>query len=113
MSERIYFSTSDAGKTWSLVNKPKIESGHAIDLFFLDEKQGWLATERGGMSYTKDGGKTWTWINPPTDVEYADAPQFFSKHNGIVIFGGYGDTALYRTKDGAKTWIKLYPSDSE
>ncbi|KRF09912.1 WD40/YVTN/BNR-like repeat-containing protein [Paenibacillus sp. Soil787] len=39
MSERSYFQSTDAGKTWSLVNKPKIESGHVEDLFFLDESE--------------------------------------------------------------------------
>ena len=112
MSERSYFQSTDAGKTWSLVNKPKIESGHANDLFFLDEKRGWLATQRGGLSETTDGGKTWTWINPPTDVEYATAPQFFSEQSGIAIFGGYGDSELFKTKDNGKTWTKLYPSES-
>lgn len=112
LSERSYFQSTDAGKTWSLVNKPKIESGHANDLFFLDEKRGWLATERGGLSETTNGGKMWTWINPPTDVEYATAPQFFSEQSGIAIFGGYGDSELFKTKDNGKTWTKLYPSES-
>jgi photosystem II stability/assembly factor-like uncharacterized protein len=113
MSERSYFQSMDSGKTWSLVSKPKIESGHANDLFFFDVKRGWLATNRGGLSETTDGGKTWTWIHPPVDVEYATSPQFFSEQSGVAIFGGYGDAALYRTKDNGKTWTKIYPSESK
>ena len=66
LSDKYYgelLKTSDGGKTWT-----RIVFGDEIDnnfyhFHFVDEQQGWLASNKGLFS-TNDGGQTWDQIQP-------------------------------------------------
>ena len=59
------YHTADGGKTWSVQTMKN--AGFFSDIFFIDEKTGWLSSGAGGQLYrTDDGGETWQ-LQPELD----------------------------------------------
>lgn len=66
-SRGAFFETEDGGKSWK--QQPKFTSDNLLDVYFADEKTGWLLCEKASFdaseqtpSYllkTTDGGETW------------------------------------------------------
>ena len=89
--------TSDGGKTWS--ETPVKETG--IALFFLDDSNGWMVTDRG-MWFTNESGHSWTRL--------AKAPSgmlkvwFLTKTHG---FAAGLEKRVLESNDGGETWKPL------
>jgi photosystem II stability/assembly factor-like uncharacterized protein len=98
-SQGTLFETKDGGKTWR--QRPKFTPDNILDVYFSDEKTGWLLCEpslmplpEGPKSYflkTLDGGTTWQKIELMN--EKRRFTRFFTTKNGIFVVGEAG--ALY------------------
>ncbi len=52
--------TTDGGETWTI--KLFDDSHGFIDLFFLDQNNGWICGSNGATYKTTNGGNTWDYI---------------------------------------------------
>jgi photosystem II stability/assembly factor-like uncharacterized protein len=89
--------TIDGGKKWSEV--PVKETGLA--LFFLDESDGWMVTEKG-IWQTVEGGRSWTKM--PKGPAGMLQVWFLSKTHG---FAAGTEKRVFETIDGGLSWTLL------
>jgi photosystem II stability/assembly factor-like uncharacterized protein len=92
---------------WSEVDD--VPAGWLTDVFFLDEKTGWLLTSDGALAASSDGGRTWTGVRGPMPGEYCRGVWFLDAKKGFVISGLRGcdwsvPAKLIETEDGGRTW---------
>jgi photosystem II stability/assembly factor-like uncharacterized protein len=84
----------------------------AMDVYFIDDLNGWIVGSLGTIASTADGGETWT----AQRLESCDLRdiQFLDEHVGWIAGN---DGALYNTIDGGETWQKVvsggYPVDED
>ena len=98
----------DDGNSWRQMNAPTRET--LTNVFFADEKTGWISGHSGILLKTKNGGDNWELLtDPESEISYFDS-LFFDGLNGILI-GGYGEFA--RTKDGGITLERELIDDEE
>lgn len=88
--------TSDGGAKWETI--PLKEEPRAV--FFLDESQGWMATDRG-IWKTEESGRGWKKLASMKGLLHVF---FTSAERGYAV--GY-PKAVYETNDGGKKWSKL------
>ena len=88
--------TSDGGSHWSQYEVKE----HPVSLFFLNDGQGWMVTDRGLWS-TVEGGRTWIKIESRKGILQA----WFLDANHGYITGLKG--LVQETSDGGKTWVQL------
>src|SRR4051794_20203174 len=84
--------TTDAGRTWSVVDVPRQVNA----VFFTDRRHGWAAGN--AFFHTTDGGATWSQDNDYGtiyDLFFLDSLHGWAAGNGAVT---------YFTKDGGLTW---------
>ncbi len=118
------YRTSDGGNTWESFTTPF--SGGAIH--FIDEQNGWVLADLGvgagsmavSVFKTGDGGATWqrVYTNDPNLEGAADTLPLGGIKNiilpldletawvGGVVYAS-GETYLYRSDDGGKTWFNI------
>jgi photosystem II stability/assembly factor-like uncharacterized protein len=108
-------STKDGGKTWALMRRPSDDA--LRDLYFADEKNGWLVCERSiyllkekdeprtYLLNTTDGGATWKRVNVTAkEVDARLVRALFTPEGRAWAFGEAG--ALYTTRDGGVSWVR-------
>ena len=89
-------STTDGGKTWKELFPPAIGE----NMFFLNEKTGWLSTNQG-VCRTDDAGVSWKILDPLTGVTRL---WFLNDRHGFAV----GIPKLMKeTKDGGATWTDV------
>ncbi|MBU0994613.1 MAG: hypothetical protein KJ737_19125 [Proteobacteria bacterium] len=96
--------SDDKGKTWQQVVTPTQST--LTSVFFLDEKNGWVAGHDTVILVTKDGGKTWNkqFYDPAKGQPIMDI--CFKDFSLGIAIGAYG---LYlETRDGGTTWQEKY-----
>ena len=74
------------------------------DLFFLNEKVGFLLKDYYSLFKTVDGGKTWSQITGFKDNEIAYETYFINEKIGFVSVFGRPFARLLTTTDGGITW---------
>ena len=93
--------SSDGGQKWAMVDVKEAP----ISLFFLNDSNGWMVTEKGLWS-TDESGRTWKkvegWKKGIVAVHFLDPL------HGYAI--GFPKTVM-ETTDGGKTWTKLAEAD--
>lgn len=118
------YRTVDGGLTWESFSTPF--SGGS--LHFVDENNGWMMADLGvgagsmaiSVFQTGDGGKNWSrvYTNDPNLAEASDTLPLGGIKNMIVPLdaetawiGGVvyapGQTYLFRSDDGGKTWFNI------
>jgi len=118
------YRTIDGGLTWETFTTPF--SGGS--LHFVDPNNGWMMADLGvgagsmavSIFQTSDGGKTWnrTYTNDPNLAEASDTLPLGGIKNLILPLdaetawvGGVvyatGQTYLFRSDDGGKTWFNI------
>ena len=118
------YRTIDGGLTWETFTTPF--SGGS--LHFVDANNGWMMADLGvgagsmavSIFQTSDGGKTWnrTYTNDPNLAEASDTLPLGGIKNLILPLdaetawvGGVvyapGQTYLFRSDDGGKTWFNI------
>ena len=102
---KIYRST-DAGQTWNQV--ANLPNG-AVDIFFYDAQQVWIAGNQGVVLKSTDGGVSWATINagisttyPADDIRFQSAQEIF-----IAVSGGAG--VIRKSTDGGASWSDIIP----
>jgi hypothetical protein len=88
--------TADGGLHWSQYEV----KDRPVSLFFLDDSQGWMVTDRGLWS-TSEGGRTWNKIDSRKGILQT---WFLDARRGYIA-GLKG--LVEETSDGGKTWTKL------
>lgn len=88
--------TNNGGEKWDFV--PMEENG--LSLFFLDEKHGWLVTDKG-LWKTEEAGRTWRKL---TSWKGILRVSFLSPTHGFAV--GHPKSIL-ETDDGGKHWKKV------
>ena len=88
--------TSDGGKQWSTVDVKE----HPLSLFFLNDSQGWMVTDKGVWS-TSESGRTWKKMEGMKGILRV---YFLDEKHGYAV--GY-PKAVYETQDGGDHWTKL------
>lgn len=89
--QKIY-KTMDNGATWDTLVLTFLtdSSDNAMDMFFLDENNGYLSTTQGYIYKTENGGNSWTYEH------FKDAYLSVIASNEVSIFVGGGDSTLLR-----------------
>jgi photosystem II stability/assembly factor-like uncharacterized protein len=96
---------------WVATKSPTATS-RTDDIWFFDEKTGWLVNSSGQISQTTDGGDTWTqkkFINPNSQgFPYLRCMGWANRKIGWVgAITTSKDIMLHRTTDGGETWTNL------
>ena len=112
-------TTSDGGKTWTLVAASALPAGLEGEGSFASSGtcvvtrpggRAWIGTTKGRVVHTADYGRSWRVSRAPVTVSDSvgvTSLAFRDASNGIA-FGGYGgaasDTLIALTRDGGATW---------
>ena len=107
--------TTDGGQNWL----PQTSSGaHLLDLFFLNQNEGWASAVGGSVQRTTDGGNSWNTIGGAMH-DFADKIFMINSNEGwllannSVASGGDGRGHLYHTSDGGNNydleWTAVWP----
>jgi hypothetical protein len=88
--------TSNGGEKWDYI--PIQEAG--LSLFFLNEQDGWMVTNRG-IWKTEEAGRNWRKLG---NLKGANHVFFTSALRGFAV--GY-PKAIWETADGGKNWKKV------
>jgi serine/threonine protein kinase len=97
------YKTADGGKTWSSLSMTT--GGRVHVLFFQDESDGWLGTDR--LLRTADGGATWQLVPLPSGESIAAVTALAFDANGLGLAGGTakdGSLLLFRRLGAAAPW---------
>ena len=101
--------TSPNGKDWSQVQMPV--DTQLIDLYFIDDKEGWAVGELNTIVHTTDGGKTWEVQRYDFESENPLLNVFFFDNKKGIAIGAYG--SMVKTFDGGQTWEKAWINDED
>jgi photosystem II stability/assembly factor-like uncharacterized protein len=83
------------------------------DLFFLDERNGWLANTRGQVHRTTDAGETWQQLFQfeggifPRCLGFASATKGWVGNINFTAGSARPDSSLFETEDGGRTWSNI------
>lgn len=102
--------TSDGARTWQvqLGGDPEAADEDLAAIFFLDEKHGWVMTQRSRTMGTTDGH---TWAELGRVPATARGLWFLTPDIGLVAdrHDSQSRTHLNHTKDGGRTWTRGNP----
>lgn len=117
--------TTDGGKQWKYVDFKKSCTDErylegydmrALEVFFLDSRNAWLAFEDGRIAKSSDGGKSWCDLLAPGSVNFNYYEKYFKKIHFADSLHGFGLGAnhlLYETKDGGRSWNKVVDTQAD
>lgn len=89
------------------------------DVYFLDEKNGWIAGSDGAFLTTVDGGKTWTKAKNFTSdlirqVYFADEQTgWLLCERNLFALGANSPSYLLKTVDGGTNWKRVEFTDNQ
>jgi photosystem II stability/assembly factor-like uncharacterized protein len=108
-ADRWYRSVDD-GQNWTRIFGPDPTEADAsfIALWFFDGRNGLALDSKGHLVETTDAGLTCTARDVPLASPYtflqSGRMQFASRDVGWVAANGLGDSNVYKTTDGGKSW---------
>ncbi len=101
------YHTSDCGETWDTLRYNYY--GGMTDVFFINDKTGWMVGRYGGVLKTTDGGRNW---NLKTDFKIGPGcyhTLFFSdRNNGWIT----GNKVIINIKNDGKDIVKFKCSET-
>src|SRR4051794_17853905 len=75
----------------------------------------WVSGTEGTVLRTGDGGKHWRDVSPggdTGDLEFRDIEAWDARHAVILSIGEGGDSRIYRTSDGGRSWKQGFRNHS-
>lgn len=105
--------TADGGCSWEQLWTGEDDPDQRFcEIYFLNERAGWLAGcfVGGGLFQSKDGGKTWQEVPTPTESATAIHVYFISPQEGWIITKATASLKLegmYHTTNGGRSWRQL------
>ncbi len=81
----------------------------------VTRKIAWVSGTEGTVLRTVDGGRHWADVSPggdTADLEFRDIEAWDAKHAVILSIGEGGDSRIYRTSDGGRTWRQGFRNHS-
>lgn len=103
LSSGLLKKTDDGGITWNtILEKPN--GATFTDVYFYNDKIGWVATLYSGIYHTTDGGENWQHIQMSNNLESI----YFI--NDMVGFGT-SEEHIYKTVDGGSNWHSVLSID--
>ncbi len=105
------FRARSYGDFWSedrVLTDSLLQYKTVTDMYFVDNKVGYVVTEGGLIASTGDGGKSWgvTQI-PGAENDYLYTVHFSDYYHGMVAGAG---GVIYKTGNGGQSWTKLSTS---
>jgi photosystem II stability/assembly factor-like uncharacterized protein len=76
----------------------------------------WVSGTEGTVLRTVDGGRHWKDVSPggdTGDLEFRDIEAWDEQHAVILSIGTGGDSRIYRTDDGGRTWRQGFRNHSK
>ncbi len=107
--------TVDGGCSWQQlwVSNNNPDEWYA-DIYFINEREGWLAGKANGSLYhTTSGGKTWNSLPLPYEGSKVTHVYFANHKEGWIIINKTdgGAAAFFHTADQGQTWRQLTASE--
>ncbi len=100
------FRVKVGAEKWQDLNfddkNPFLSSLHIRDIYFTDEKRGWLATDTGLVS-TDNEGELWTRLQSNA-LNNVSLFTFFASAEKNLFLTGTEDKGIYASQDTGKTW---------
>lgn len=105
----VIYRSTDKGQTW-VVNK-QIGDDYR-DVFFIDERTGWVVGQAGSILQSNDGGLSWDTQRAPTvqNKLQFNAIHFANELDGMAVGN---DGLVFLTKDGGENWLALVDLPNE
>jgi len=82
----------------------------------VSRKVAWVSGTEGTVLRTTDGGRHWKDVSPggdTGDLEFRDIEAWDALHAVILSIGTGGDSRIYRTSNGGRTWQQGFRNHSE
>jgi photosystem II stability/assembly factor-like uncharacterized protein len=92
------YRSEDGGAKWQRVWSV---NNFLLQVYFADDKSGWIVGDNGFMGRTTDGGASWQQIKVPTSDQLDDV-FFLNDQKGWAV-GAHG--AIIYTTDGGTSWL--------
>lgn len=101
----------DGGVTWTVT--PQCFQTSLLDMFFLNENDGFGLIDYGKILKTNNGGDSWTQfhlstLNPMYAMLYPSAIEFTDELTGYVFAAG-DCGKVFKTEDGGDSWYDATP----
>ena len=84
------------------------------DIYFIDEREGWLAGKaNGGLYHTTNGGKTWNDLPLPYEGSKVTHVYFGNHNEGWIIVNKLDGSpaTFFHTTDAGQKWLPLTAND--
>ena len=98
------YRSDDSGEYWRRVWSV---NNYLCNVFFLNDKFGWVVGANGFLGRTADGGASWEQITLPTDAQFNDI--FFVNDKKGWAVGFHGE--IIYTTDGGTSWSNAHVPD--
>ena len=99
------FNLPDSVGTWHIDTFPLPKNDrYNRDLFFVNDKIGFLLKDYYSLFKTTDGGKTWAQLPNFKSYDIAEQVYFVNENIGFVSIFGRPNAPLMVTTDGGNTW---------
>ena len=81
----------------------------------VNRQVAWVSGTEGTVLRTTDGGRRWRDVSPggdTGDLEFRDIEAWDAQHAVILSIGTGGDSRIYRTANGGRTWTQGFRNHS-
>jgi photosystem II stability/assembly factor-like uncharacterized protein len=97
---------------WQLSNPGGTARLRGLDA--VSERVAWASGSDSTVLRTVDAGKTWQRVGP-TDpgLELRDIEAFDADHAVVLSIGPGGESRVYRTDNGGRSWVEAFRNDDE
>jgi photosystem II stability/assembly factor-like uncharacterized protein len=103
-----------AGVRW--IDRPTGTDHQFRGLAPVSARVAWVSGTEGAVLRTTDGGRHWRDVSPggdTGDLEFRDIEAWDDQHAVVMSIGEGGDSRIYRTANGGRTWQRTFQNPSK
>ena len=104
--DQVIMRTDDGGLTWNIQNFAADPGWPLFNIFFLDDKRGFVTGERGTFLSTNDGGKNWTEVETDLTSLGMHLNEIIALNSGCLLMVGEKGVIASSTDEG-QSWRLL------